>query len=191
MNAQTAIRLSKLMSLALRHNPGAFNLTLDENGWVALEAIVTSITVRPKWHWVQTEHVRHVVDVSDKKRFEIQGDNIRARYGHSRAARPTYQPVEPPATLYHGTPRRNLDRIRREGLQAMKRQYVHLSTTWEMAVTVGRRRDTQPALLRIRADEAHAAGIVFGTPSGREDDIYLVEAIPPEFIAFPVDQASS
>lgn len=57
--------------------------------------------------------------------------------------------------------------------------------TPEMAKTVGRRRDHQSALLKIRAGEAHAAEIAFGTPSGSEDDVYLVEAVPPEFIEFP------
>jgi RNA:NAD 2'-phosphotransferase (TPT1/KptA family) len=54
-----------------------------------------------------------------------------------------------------------------------------------MATQVGRRRDAQPALLRIRAAEASAAGIRFGTPSGQRDDVYLAEVIPPEFIEFP------
>jgi RNA:NAD 2'-phosphotransferase (TPT1/KptA family) len=54
-----------------------------------------------------------------------------------------------------------------------------------MALQVGRRRDEQPALLIIHAAEAHAAGVVFGTPSGAQDDVYLVETLPPEFIEFP------
>lgn len=173
------------MSVALRHNPAAFNLTLDEAGWVNFDALVAAIAARPKWHWVRAEHVRHVVETSDKQRFEIDGALIRARYGHSRAARPRYQPVQPPEVLYHGTPRRNLAAIQRDGLQAMSRQYVHLSATPDMARQVGRRRDTSPLILRIRAAQAHNAGIQFGTPSGQADDVYLVAAIPPEFIEFP------
>jgi len=187
MKQQEVVKLSKLMSLALRHEPEAFGLNLDENGWVAFEALVGTIAARPKWQWVQPEHVRYVVETSDKQRFEIKGELIRARYGHSRAARPVYLAVEPPPLLYHGTPRRNLEAIRRRGLKAMSRQYVHLSARPEMALQVGRRRDAQPALLVIRAAEAHAAGIVFGTPSGEADNVYLVEAVPPQFIEFPED----
>jgi RNA:NAD 2'-phosphotransferase (TPT1/KptA family) len=54
-----------------------------------------------------------------------------------------------------------------------------------MAQQVGRRRDAQPVILIIRAAAAHAAGIVFGTPSGSQDEVYLVEALPLEFIDFP------
>lgn len=170
------------MSVALRHDPQAFHLTLDDNGWATLESLVTGLRARPRWHWVQSEHVLRVVETSDKQRFEVAGPMIRARYGHSRAARPTYQPVEPPEILYHGTPHRNIPTILRDGLKAMSRQYVHLSATPEMAFQVGRRRDDHPALLRVRATEAYAAGILFGTPSGDQDTVYLVEALPPEFI---------
>ena len=184
-DAKLTIRLSKLMSVALRHDPQAFNLTPDDNGWVELEALLAGIVVRPHWDWVRPEHVLHVVETSDKQRFEVEGSLIRARYGHSRAARPGYTPVEPPPVLYHGTPRSKLELIRREGLKAMSRQYVHLSATPEMAVQVGRRRDARPALLKIHASQAHAAGITFATPSGSQDDVYLVEAVPPRFIEFP------
>jgi putative RNA 2'-phosphotransferase len=173
------------MSVALRHDPAAFDLMPDEDGWVALEDLLQAIAGRPRWKWVRAEHVQEVIDISDKRRFELNGPLIRARYGHSRAARPSYQPVEPPELLYHGTPRQNLPVIRRHGLRAMSRQYVHLSATPEMARQVGQRRDAQPALLLIRAAEAYAAGIVFGTPSGEQDDVYLVETMPPAFIEFP------
>jgi putative RNA 2'-phosphotransferase len=185
MTPPETIKLSKLMSLALRHDPASFNLRLDEDGWVAFETFVAALAARPGWQWVQADQVRRVVETSDKRRFELKDRMIRARYGHSQAARPTYQAVEPPPLLYHGTPRRNLAAIRRRGLKAMSRQYVHLSATPNMALQVGRRRDDQPALLIIHAAEAHAAGIVFGTPSGVQDDVYLVETLPPEFIEFP------
>lgn len=185
MKQKDVVRLSKLMSVALRHDPAAFDLTLDDNGWVDFELLVAALRTRPKWAWVKADHVRHIIDSSDKQRFELNQGQIRARYGHSRAVRPSYQTVTPPSILYHGTPRRNLDVIRRNGLKAMSRQYVHLSATTDMALNVGQRRDNTPALLRIRAVEAHAAGVAFGTPSGAADDVYLVEMVPPEFIEFP------
>jgi hypothetical protein len=48
---------------------------------------LAGIRQRPKWLWVEPDHIRHVVTTSDKQRFELKGDLIRARYGHSRAAR--------------------------------------------------------------------------------------------------------
>ena len=186
MKKGAAVRLSKLISFALRHDPVAFGLLLDEQGWVGLAELQAAIAAEGGWGWVTEADIRQVVEGSDKQRFEIRAGAIRARYGHSRAAKPRYQPVVPPPVLYHGTPRRNLAQIRRQGLRAMDRQYVHLSADPAMAGQVGRRRDQAPAMLKIRAAAAHAAGVVFGTPSGRDNDtIYLVEALPAEFIEFP------
>ncbi|MEM7345204.1 MAG: RNA 2'-phosphotransferase [Chloroflexota bacterium] len=185
MKPRDVVKLSKLMSVALRHDPKSFNLQLDQEGWVALSDLVAAIAARPRWHWITADQVINVVKTSDKQRFEIDDTLIRARYGHSRAARPSYQGVEPPDILYHGTPRRNLSVIRKQGLKAMSRQYVHLSAAPEMAVQVGHRRDDKPALLIIRAKEAYQAGVHFGTPSGEIDTVYLVETVDPEFIDFP------
>lgn len=185
MKPQDVVKLSKLMSFALRHDPASLALELDKDGWANLDDLVVAIAAQPRWRWVGIEHIKHVVARSDKQRFEINGASIRARYGHSRAARPVYEPVEPPSVLYHGTPRRNLPAIHRHGLKAMGRQYVHLSTTPDMALQVGRRRDQNPALLKIEAAKAHQAGVIFGTPSGKADDVYLVDTVPPTYIEFP------
>ena len=185
MNQNQRVKLSKLMSVALRHDPASFSLTLDQDGWIPLATLVAGLQTRPGWGWIQSDDVREVVETSDKQRFELVEERIRARYGHSQAARPSYQPVEPPAIRYHGTPRRNLSLIRHSGLKPMSRQYVHLSARPEMAHQVGRRRDAQPVILTIRAAQAHAAGISFGTPSGGQDEVYLAESLPPEFIDFP------
>jgi RNA:NAD 2'-phosphotransferase (TPT1/KptA family) len=54
-----------------------------------------------------------------------------------------------------------------------------------MALRVGQRRDASPALLKIRAGDAYVAGVVFGTPSGEVDNVYLVKSLPSAFIDFP------
>ena len=62
---------------------------------------------------------------------------------------------------------------------------------FDMALQAGRLRDNWPVLLRIRAAEAHTAGVAFGTPAGDEDDIYLAGQIPPTFFDFTEDVATS
>src|SRR5262245_23097679 len=103
MNQNQQVKLSKLMSVALRHDPASFSIILDQDGWIPLETLVVVLQARPVWAWIQPDDVRELVKTSDKQRFELAEDRIRARYGHSQAARPSYQPVEPPAILYHGT----------------------------------------------------------------------------------------
>jgi putative RNA 2'-phosphotransferase len=177
-------RLSKFMSLILRHRATEFGLTPDAEGFVPLADLARLAAERMG---ATLEDVQRVIEFGDgsKKRFEIRGEQIRARYGHSLdlGTEVEYPPAEPPEVLYHGTNPHALARIRAEGLQAMNRQYVHLSTTTARAREVAGRRTRRIVLLTIRAKRAHAAGIIFHAP---EPQHYLARAIPVEFIILPI-----
>jgi putative RNA 2'-phosphotransferase len=114
-----------------------------------------------------------------KGRFEVEGDRVRARYGHSVELEEKPHPGKPPSRLYHGTARRFLPRILETGLKPMKRQYVHLSLDAKSARAVGMRRDTSAAILIVLAHEAHAAGIQF-YPRGK--GVWLSDPIPPDYL---------
>jgi len=175
------IKLSKTMSYFLRHHPDEAGLVLDEEGMVPIEALVSAINKRRGFGWVTEQNIRHVVKSSDKQRFRIQEERIGARYGHNRKIRIVKPgtPIEPPELLYHGTPRRAVPSILKQGLLSQGRQFVHLSATPETAQNVGNRRDRQPAMLLIKARQAHAAGINFYAPTS---ETYLAEHIPPTYI---------
>jgi len=117
------------------------------------------------------------VENQKKRRFEIKDDKIRALYGHS-VLKISYKESEPPEFLYHGTSRKNVNRILKEGLKPMKRKYVHLSLSREEALEVGKRHDRNPQILLILSKKAYERGIKFY----KAGDIYLTEHIPPEFI---------
>lgn len=119
-----------------------------------------------------------IVNNSSKKRFQVKGDKIRATYGHSIDIRIDLPAVEPPEILYHGTLRKRVSAILKEGLKPMSRIYVHLSKTEKDAYLVGTRRDTKPAILKIRAKEANKNGIKFFNCG----NVFLAESIPREFI---------
>ena len=176
-------RISKLMSLMLRHDPAKFGLSLDANGFASFAEVARAVDKKLR---ADPREIRQVVRESDKQRFEIAGDGaeekIRARYGHSVEGSVEYEPVEPPEVLYHGTSRAAVESIRREGLKAMSRQRVHLSADQEMALTVGRRHDPRPVILTIRALEAHRAGEKFYSP---QEPVFLADAVEPQWILFP------
>lgn len=175
------IALSKLLSLILRHRPGDFGLALDEEGFLSIADLLEAIREEPG-RGVTEDDLRRIVAGSDKKRFEIVGDTIRACYGHTVAARIEYPLAEPPERLFHGTARASVDTIRVEGLRPMSRQFVHLSATVEVATRVGRRKDPKPALLTVAAARAHSAGVAFHRAN---DLIWLVRHLPPEFLSLP------
>lgn len=60
----------------------------------------------------------------------------------------------------------------------MQRQYVHLSVDIETATSVGKRRDSNPIILKINADAAQKAGIQFFIGN---EKVWLCKEMPKEF----------
>jgi putative RNA 2'-phosphotransferase len=182
--------LSKFMSLVLRHRARAFGLTPDAEGFVPLADFVAVVAREQRLAADEARTaILDVVETGVPWRYEVRGDLIRATYGHSRRNIPevVYPPVEPPATLFHGTAPDALPAIRAAGLKPMRRQYVHLSTTLERAQSVAGRHTRTPVILLVRALAAHQAGVIFHAPEPRH---YLARAIPAEFVLFPAETDS-
>jgi putative RNA 2'-phosphotransferase len=171
--------LSKTMSYALRHAPWEYELELDEYGWVNTEQLLYSFQEETEWSELDIKDIIYVVENSDKKRFELDYNKIRALYGHSIPQKIIKEPLQPPEILYHGTPRRFLSSIEEMGLMPKGRQYVHMSVDTDMAVQVGKRRDKQPSLLIINSKNAWNEGIKFY--KGNEK-VWLADFIAPKYI---------
>lgn len=86
----------------------------------------------------------------------------------------------PPHQLFHGTATRFEASIRKEGLRPGSRQYVHLSSSVEVATAVGTRHG-KPLVLRIHAEQMHRDGIVFYLS---KNGVWLTESVPVEYIKF-------
>ncbi|MEM3342115.1 MAG: RNA 2'-phosphotransferase [Thermoplasmata archaeon] len=172
------VRLSKVMSLALRHAPEKFGLVLDPEGYVPITELVAGLN--KAGILCTQEDIEAVVESCDKKRFQIENGDIRACYGHSLETKIKFPEVVPPSVLYHSTARRSLNLILGEGLKPMGRQYVHLTTDPQIAAMVGRRRDPEPAILKIDAQGASAEGVRFYCANER---FYLADFIPAGFIS--------
>ena len=82
-NNNRYVRLSKIMSVALRHDPDSFGIELDEEGWVDVDKLLDALRKHKRWEGITEEDFHTVMSVSDKKRFEISDGHIRALYGHS------------------------------------------------------------------------------------------------------------
>src|SRR5262249_5623350 len=67
MERRRAVGISKLLSLALRHDPSALGIELDPNGWVAVADVLTGLAAsgRP----IARDELVEIVETSDKKRF--------------------------------------------------------------------------------------------------------------------------
>ena len=72
-------KISKEISYALRHAPWEYELELDPEGYVAIKQLLAALNEDSKYDMkITVDDLMRIIDNSDKKRHEIQGDKIRA-----------------------------------------------------------------------------------------------------------------
>ena len=90
LNEKQLKSISKFLSFILRHHPEQIGITLDKDGWVDIDTLLTQVnhpergfTGNPLTYEILLE----VVENNDKKRFTLSedGKRIRAAQGHSTA----------------------------------------------------------------------------------------------------------
>lgn len=180
INHKETKRISKFMSLVLRHQPELIGLNMDAEGWVEVDEFIAKVNTR-RFH-LDRNKLQFVVDNNNKKRFAISDDGkkIRASQGHSINIDLGLVPVEPPEFLYHGTALRNLDSIRATGLTKRTRQHVHLAADEKTATNVGSRHG-KPHILIIPALEMHGKGFAFFLS---KNGVWLTDSVPSDWIDF-------
>jgi putative RNA 2'-phosphotransferase len=169
------IKISKYVSYLLRHNPE--NLQMNDEGFVKLDELVSK--VKERYPITEKNLLREIVNESDHKRFEIVGENIRALYGHTIPVCIHLKEDKQIVLLYHGTTSQAARQILEKGLQPMRRKWVHLSPTEEIAREVGKRRTNIPVVLVIDASEARSRGIRFYRVT---DKVYVCKHVPAKYI---------
>ena len=173
------LKLSKEVSYALRHAPRKYELELDDEGWVSIEQLLFSLRKKRQWPNIQEEELIKMIALSKKKRHEIEKGKIRAYYGHSLSKKIRSEKQIPPKILYHGTTSKSMNSILVEGLRPCERQYVHLSEDLETAIEVGKRREKEPVILVVNAQQASDDGIRFYYGN---EKIWLADFIPANYI---------
>ena len=175
------VRVSKFLSLVLRHQPQTIGVTLDDAGWVAISELLEAANASGTK--LDFDLLLRVVHENDKQRFAISADgkSIRANQGHSIDVDLGLAPAEPPAILYHGTVAKFLGGIRAEGLIPGSRQHVHLSADPRTAEIVGRRRG-EPVVLLIDAERMTRDAIHFFLS---QNGVWLTGHVPTGYIEFP------
>jgi putative RNA 2'-phosphotransferase len=178
MNEKETTRISKFLSLVLRHQPQLIGITLDEQGWVSVDELLQQAHKHGKS--ITLEMLNHVVEANTKKRFAFSDDKrqIRASQGHSVAVELGYKPQVPPDVLYHGTGSQSVESILKTGLERRSRQHVHLSADVDTAIKVGSRHG-KPVVLSVLAGDMNRKGYVFYISA---NGVWLTDDVPVEFL---------
>lgn len=181
-------QVSKVVAHALRHEPWQYELELDAEGWVPVSELLDALHSHgPAWAHLQVADLARMIEAATKRRYELDGDRIRALYGHSVPGRLAKEEGVPPDVLFHGTSPEAWALIRDGGLVPMRRQYVHLSATPDVALLVGRRKASRPLLLLVDAGGATRDGVRFYRGN---DQVWLADAVPARYLTLDTGQAS-
>jgi len=168
------VKVSKYTSYLLRHNPE--NLKMDRQGFVDLDELLEKLNERFK---IDKKLIFEIVEKSCRRRFEIVENKIRALYGHTIPVRLELEEDTVTNVFYHGTTPDAAFKILKVGLKPMKRKWVHLSPTMEIATEVGLRRTKNPVILEIDADAVRKKGLRFYKAT---EKVYVCDAIQPKYI---------
>ncbi|MDG4800424.1 RNA 2'-phosphotransferase [Micromonospora sp. WMMD980] len=177
MEQRDLVRVSRRMSLALRHRPDRFGLTLDRAGWVPVADLLAAMRIG-------RAELDAVVAGNDKQRFAVEPgpdgiDRIRASQGHSVAVDLGLGPADPPGRLFHGTGEDVLAAIRAQGLRRGRRHHVHLSADVPTARRVGARRGGAVVVLAVDAAAMAADGYAFYRSA---NGVWLTDTVPPAYL---------
>ena len=183
MKNEKEIRISKFMSLILRHHPEKIGIALDEHGWADVMELIEGIA---KKYPFDMEMLEKIVREDEKQRYAFNGDHtkIRASQGHSILVDVGLKECVPPEYLFHGTGEKYLESIRKQGLLPKGRLYVHLSPDTDTAYKVGVRHG-RPAILVVKAKEMQEQGHVFYLSA---NGVWLTASVPVEYLVFPEEQ---
>lgn len=179
MNEIENKKISKFLSLILRHQPETINLGLDENGWADINELITK-SAKNRMHFT-LEELNEIVETNNKKRFAFNEDKtkIRANQGHSIDIDLALIALQPPEFLYHGTAEVNIASIREKGIERRSRQHVHLSSDKETALKVGMRHG-KPVILTIRTGKMFEEGIKFYLS---DNGVWLTDFVDAKYIS--------
>lgn len=171
-------RVSRFISLVLRHKPEEIGIVLDEHGWANVEELIDALNTKKKQ--VDMEILEEIVRTDEKQRYLFDEDKtlIRANQGHSIPVDVELEEVQPPEELWHGTSVKAEAAIDEQGLKPMSRLYVHLSQDKETAISVGKRHG-KLRLYIVKSGEMYRDGYKFYLS---KNGVWLTKEVPVRYL---------
>ena len=170
-------KVSKYISLILRHKPETIGITLDEHGWANVKDLINGAN---KTHKLDMKMLEEIVATDDKQRYAFNEDKtlIRANQGHSINVDVELEELRPPEYLWHGTGTKYVESIRATGLIPKSRLYVHMSESYMTAVQTGARHG-KPMVFCVKAEDMYKDGYKFYKSA---NGVWLTKFVPIEYL---------
>lgn len=170
-------KISKCISLILRHKPEVIGIQLDANGWANVEELLAGIGRK---YPIDFEILEEIVRTDNKQRYSFNEDKtkIRANQGHSIQVDVELSVTEPPEILYHGTAKLFSASIEAKGLLPQNRLYVHLSPDTETAEKV-EYRHRESIIYMVNEGQMWQDGYTFLLSA---NGVWLTKMVPAQYL---------
>ena len=172
--------IGRILALVLRHAPEKFYVDMDLNGWVNAKDLSFSIQEKRRgFHWLRPWHLNAIADTDEKGRYQMEGDMIRATYGHSIELELDLPTDNIPDELYWPCDPETVSTHLEYGIISGNRKHIHLSKTIANAMEAGHVHHHRPAIIEVDTARAVAEGTTIWR-AGKT--VFLCEERPPSFI---------
>lgn len=180
MSDEEMTNLGKTTAGLLRHFAEKYGLEVDQRGWVDLEHYVKALRNRQKrFHWLRRYHMDALVATDTKGRYQMEGNHIRATYGHSIEVDLDLPTEDIPDELYIPTTEKEAELLLEGGIKPSDRTYVHLSEEYDSAVGAGVVRTENPVILKVDAKKAVDSGEIIMKAG---DGVYITKRVDPKYL---------
>jgi putative RNA 2'-phosphotransferase len=177
--------VGRILAGVLRHFPEKFDLDMDLNGWVDIRDVAEEIRHRKRnLHWLRVHHVKAIADTDPKGRYQVEGNRVRATYGHSVDVELDHPTDNVPQSLFYPSTQEELDMLLDNGITPSDRRYVHLSLTYDDAYNAGVHRTEDPQILEIDAAAALMSDVYIGQAG---PTVFVTRGVPPDFVEIAVE----
>lgn len=168
-----------MLAYVLGVAPQEFGLLPDDQGWISVKELTKALHEEEGWRGVRESMIVDAVNRLAPDQFELDEKLIRSRTRTPPRPRPG---VEPPPHIFIGLRRRAWPVIMDRGLEARNDIPLVLARSEEFALRLGRRRDAEPVLVTVQAQQAMDMGVMF---SGLGEELFLADWIPADCLMGP------
>lgn len=179
-------KLDKILAAVLDKIPDEFGMVLDENGWLKIKDLYFAVKDESGIGPVTPNYIEYSINQFLSDKYEINNNKIRLKPDYRTNFIEMESGVIPPEILYVCVRQRAYDHIEKFGLEASGDEMPFVLTTEkETSIKLGRKKDNDPVLVGIFADEAANRGIEFL----KYGHLYLSYYIPKRYLSLPPKKA--